>query len=334
MMPLAVRWPGTSFARGTLASAALGLVIILASSACRNDAQSEPIETAYASEASGPLRDQLGPKSRVIATVPSGRKLLVLERMNRWARVRVDTAEQEQGKPPLEGWMHQRQMVSQQVVNQFEALAEESSGLPSQGGGMVRRLANLRLQPGRTTQTFYQLAADEPLEALRHAVVSREATAEEVRRGSSEPIPEDWLLVRASKGRTGWVLESLVEVIPPPEVARYRESQRIRAWFELYREQSSDGAHPWYLWASVPRLSGSAHEIEEIRVFVWNPQASRYETSYRERNLKGFLPITVTRDGGEQSASPAFSFEHQNAQGERLRRIYYMVGRQVRLKRE
>ena len=143
----------------------------------------EPIEIAYSSEANGQLRDQLGPKSKVIATVPSGAKLLILERLNRWARVRLDEGAGANGKPPLEGWMHQRQMVSREVYEQFESLASQSHDLPSQGRGLVRRLANLRLKPGRTTQSFYQLPADEPVEALRHAVVARKATAEEVRDG-------------------------------------------------------------------------------------------------------------------------------------------------------
>ena len=151
----------------------------------------------------------------------------------------------------------------------------------------------------------------------------------------SSDLPEDWLLVRTAKGRTGWILESLMELIPPLEVARYRESQRIRAWFKLYSEpDAAGGDHPWYLWASVPRLSATEYEFEEIRVFVWNPQASRYETSYRERNLRGFLPITVTMDGGERGDSPAFSFENLNDQNERARRSYFMLGRQVRLRRE
>lgn len=320
-------------ARVSARQAVLGLLTVLLLASCRNDVSPGELEKAYSSEASGALRDQLGPKSKVIATVPSGRRLLIIERLNRWVRVRVEDGAGEAGTPPLEGWMHQRQMVSQHVYDQFQELAEHSGKLPGQGSGLVRRLANLRLQPGRTTQTFYQLAPDEPVEVLRHSVVPREATAEELRRGIAEPIPEDWVLVRSTGGRAGWMLESLMELNPPLEVARFRESQRIRAWFELFREQAADGVHPWFLWASVPRLAGTPHDFEEIRVFVWNPSAARYETSYRERNLKGFLPITVSQDGGEGGGAPAFVFEHETADGQRTRREYFMMGRQVRLRR-
>lgn len=328
-MHVPLRQHGRIVATRLLVSAGLSLLLLFATG-CGGDASPELREVAYASEADGPLRDQLGPKSKILATIPTGRRLLILERMNRWARVRV---EEGNGAQPLEGWMHQRQMVSEEVFKQFQQLAEQSEKLPSQGAGLVRRLANLRLNPGRTTQSFYQLSPDTPMEVLKHTVATREATAEEVRRGITEPIPEDWLLVRAAEGRSGWVLESLAELTPPLEVARYRESQRIRAWFELYKEQAADGAHSWYLWATVPKLSGAAHDFEELRVFVWNPAASRYETAYRERGLQGFLPVTVSKDGGEQGDAPAFSFEHLTAQGERVRRSYYMVGRQVRLQR-
>jgi hypothetical protein len=309
-------------------------IAILFLSSCRNELPMESREFAYSSEAVGELRDQLGPKSKVIGRIANGEKLLILERLNRWARVRVVSADAAEGQPLTEGWMHQRQMVSQQVFEQFQELAKQSADLPSQGGALVRRLANMRLQPGRTTQAFYQLATDEQVEVLRHSIKARPATAEEVRRGTTEPIPEDWLLVRASKNRTGWILESLAEMVPPLEVARYRESQRIRAWFKIFEERDEGQTRPWFLWATVPKLTGAPHDFEEIRVFVWNPAADRYETSYRERNLVGFLPINVALTKTPTGDSPEFYFEHQNTEGERVRRTYFMLGRQVRLKRD
>jgi hypothetical protein len=311
---------------------AVFVLLAVLASGCSRETPAETHEIAYASEASGDLRDQLGPKSRVIAQVNSGQKLEILERLNRWARVRVQNEGQSAGKPPLEGWMHQRQMVSERVFLQFQELSRQSADLPPQGSGLVRRLANMRFQPGRNTQTFYQLASDEPIELLRHTIAGREATAEELQRGMEATLNEDWLLVRASGNRTGWVLESLAELVPPLEIARYREGQRIRAWFVLYREQDSDEVHPWYLWATVPRLTADTHDFEEIRVFVWNPAASRYETSYRERGLKGLLPIRVTPP--ESGQSPEFSFEIMDDQGSRTRRQYYMLGRQVRLRKQ
>lgn len=310
--------------------------LLLVASACKRDttiAVGSSTELAYASEARGEVRDQLGPKSKVIANTTSGQQLEILERLNRWARVRVVDGSSTAGKPPLEGWMHQRQMVSEEVYRQFQTLGAKSRELPSQGSGVIRRLANMRLEPGRSTQPFYQLAPDETFEVLQHASASRPATAEEVRNGNTEPIPEDWLLVRATGGRTGWILESLAELVPPLDVARYRESQRIRGWFELYREESQGQVHPWILWATVPKLSGDAHDFEEIRVFVWNPAASRYETSYREKNLKGFLPMRVETVNAGSGPTPAFSFDYLNADGVRLRRNYIMTGRQVRLQK-
>ncbi|MSO19105.1 MAG: SH3 domain-containing protein [Acidobacteria bacterium] len=312
------------------------LLIVLQS--CQSYLMLQSQEVAYTSEAQGELLDQLGPESRVIARIRSGQRVEILERINRWTRVRVLTTEtKERGAnnaaPPLEGWMHQRQIVSAAVFELFQKLAAGSRELPLQGKALVRRLANMRFRPGRTTQVFYQLAADEKVEVLRHDVATREPTADDIRRGLSNPIPEDWLLVRASDNRTGWVLETFIELVPPLEVARYRESQRIRAWFEIYKEHVGDQIHPWYLWATVPKSVGLVHDFEEIRVLVWNPAASRYETSYRERNLKGFMPIHVSMETHPEGVSPSFNFEHENSQGQRIVRRYYMIGRQVRLER-
>ena len=319
--------------RNVLARLAHGLcaLLFLVSAACRGKTLDDTLEIAYASEAKGELRDQLGPKSKVIATTVSGQRLLILERLNRWARVRVVQDAVAKDKPPLEGWMHQRQMVTGKVFGQFQELAKRSREEPSQGKGLIRRLANMRIEPGRNTQVFYQLAPDEAVDILGHLTAAREATGEEVRRGITEPIPEDWLLARASGERAGWILESLAEMTPPMEVSRYRESQRLRAWFEIYREENQGEFHPWYLWATIPKLSGAAHDFEEIRVFVWNPAASRYETAYREKNLIGFLPIQTSLAPGERGVSPEFSFEHVNGLGARVRRSYFMLGRQVRL---
>src|SRR5262245_40164814 len=88
------------------------IVALVPLSSCTNESTPETSEYTYSSEALGEIRDQLGPKSRVIATIGSGERLMVLERLNRWARIRV-VSNGGEGKPPLEGWMHQRQMVTQ-----------------------------------------------------------------------------------------------------------------------------------------------------------------------------------------------------------------------------
>jgi Bacterial SH3 domain len=292
-------------------------------------------EVAYVSGATAELRNELGPASKVIAHFRSGERVEVLSRRPRWAEVRRPGGET--------GWVLQRFLVSQDLYDRFAKLYREAEVLPAQGRATLRREGNLHLEPGRTTQSFYQLAEGEPVEVVGHRVVDREApsaaAASSDDGGSVEGAnaslrnPEDWLLVRATGSRAGWLLESSADPAPPIEIAQYSEGLRIRAWFELYRDPNVEPPHPWYLWATVRRLAGLPYDFDEIRVFVWDPKSSRYETSYREQNLTGFFPIVVGSQDSPGGPAPTFHFEAQDSGGQRVDRKYFMVGRQVRLER-
>ena len=102
-------------------------------------------------------------------------------------------------------------------------------------------------------------------------------------------------------------------------------------WWELYRQLSVDPPHPWFLWATIKK-AGLPYDFDEIRIFVWDPKSSRYETSYRERNLTGLFPITVNAKE-EPAGQPAtvFGFGVKDSSGQRAKRTYAMTGRQVHL---
>jgi hypothetical protein len=300
----------------------------------RNGGAPETGEFAYVSGASAELRDELGPGSKVIGHFQSGERIEVLSRRPRWAEVRRPNGQA--------GWVLQRVLVSQDVFDQFAKLAREAEVIPSQGRAVTRRDANLHREPGRTTQTFYQLGEGEQVDVVRHRVAPRGAPAapsppDAPTPGDELDAPakdsEDWLLVRGTRGRAGWLLETAADPNLPIEIAQYSEGLRIRAWFEIYREQDGGKPHPWYLWATVRNLAGVPYDFDEIRVFVWDPKSSRYETSYRERNLTGYYPIVVGSRQTPDGDSPTFHFGVKNSSGERVDRKYFMLGRQVRLER-
>ncbi|MBI2819935.1 MAG: SH3 domain-containing protein [Acidobacteria bacterium] len=301
---------------------------------CQRKGPQETAELAYVSGATVEFRNELGPSSEVTGHLQSGERVRIVSRRPRWAQVLSASGQT--------GWVLQRYLVSQAVYDQFAILAREAEALPSQGRALIRRNANLHIEPGRNTQVFYQLAEGEQAEVVGHRVAPRSPATSEASSDaaySTGPVElstsnnEDWLLVRANGGRTGWLLEASADMFPPVEVAQYREGLRIRAWFEIYRELDQGEEHAWYLWATTRRLAGLPYDFDEIRVFVWNPRASRYETSYRERNLIGFYPIVVasreTADGG----SPTFRLQLEDSSGHRLEKSYFMVGRQVRVER-
>jgi hypothetical protein len=310
----------------TVAALVAGLVSLLLG--CQQEVSQETSEFAYISGSDVEFRNQLGPESEVAGLLQSGDRVRIVGRRPRWAQVENDRGET--------GWVLQRSLVSQAVYDQFARIGEEARELPSQGVALIRRTANLHVEPGRDTLVFYQLAEDERVEVVGHSAVPRDRTSSTTPAGDAPAAQaeistrdnEDWLLVRAEDGRAGWLLEGAADMNPPIEVAQYRESLRIRAWFEIHREGEPGAERSWYLWATVRRLAGLPFDFDEIRVFVWNPRASRYETAHRERNLIGFYPIIV---GKSEGAGPTFRLQLENSDGQRFEKNYVMVGRQVRV---
>ena len=142
------------------------------------------------------------------------------------------------------------------------------------------------------------------------------------------PAPmEMWSLVRARDGRPGWVLARMLLMAIPDEVAQYAERARIAAYFHMGDTLDRDGAaHPAWLWAAASRPGA---DFDSLRLFTWNTRRNRYETSYIERNLTGFLPILIERRStGEASGFTALIVEKD---GSLQTRVYSVNGFRARL---
>ena len=314
----------------------LAVCLALAAAGCSGRPEPKAPESAYVRGARAPLRDQLGPSSNLTGTLESGERVEVLAKRPRWVQVRSASGRT--------GWIQSRFLASPAVFDQFRLLAVQTAPLPSQGKALLRREANLHHEPRRDSETFYRLPEGEEVEVLAHRVVDRASPAghrEENASAESEsndeaPVEleiqahEDWFLVRASGGKAGWLLENLMDMNLPVEIARYREGLRIRAWFVIHREMDEGVERPWYLWATIRPVTGLPFDFDEIRVFVWNPARSRYETSYRERNLIGFYPIQAESQEASGSGVPAFRLQLEDETGKRFQRNYVMAGRLVR----
>ena len=317
-------------------SGVLALGAALAGGACVRDQAPHVQEVAFVKGGGVALRDQLGPSSGVVSTLEGGERVEVLNRRARWVEVRVAGGRR--------GWLHSRFLASEKLFGQFQQLANQSAGLPSQGKALIRREANLHLEAGSNSDTLYRLVEGDAVEVLTHRTVERQErpsssdSTESVDPGPGGEAPptvevrgyEDWFLVRAAGGKTGWLRETFFDMDPPIEVARYSEGLRVRAWFVLFEEHSNGEIHPWYLWATVRPKQGLPFDFDEIRVFVWNPAKSRYETAYRERNLFGVYPIQMHSVDKPAGSTPGFELLLEDAAGKRIRKSYIMSGRMVR----
>ncbi len=150
-----------------------------------------------------------------------------------------------------------------------------------------------------------------------------------------KPIMEDWYLVRDPSGRVGWVLLRMVDLDVPLDVAQYAEGQRIIGYFVLNTvEETQDNETkqvPQYLMLLNEPKDGLPWDYNQIRVFTRNRAKHRYETAYRERNMEGYLPVSVGHQYFDKEGDlPTFTIRKMNDSGQIVATTYKMNGPIVR----
>jgi hypothetical protein len=151
------------------------------------------------------------------------------------------------------------------------------------------------------------------------------------------PTPtDDWSLVRAPGGQTGWALTRRLVMAIPDEVAQYAEGHRIVSYFSLGAVDDGGQKKQIWLWTTVG--SGShPYDFDSFRVFIWSLRRHRYETAYIERNVRGYSP-TLVREveyggagrGQAPGKYPGFSVCVEKSDGKRYRREYALLSNIVR----
>jgi hypothetical protein len=132
---------------------------------------------------------------------------------------------------------------------------------------------------------------------------------------------DDWTLIRAAGGESGWVLTSRVYMSIPDDVAQYAEGHRIVAYFSIGKVVDRGEAKDVWLWTTAESL-GQDHDFDSYRVFTWSLNHQRYETAYIQRRERGYLPVIAKQ--GE------FSVCVEDKEGARVRKQYTLTGNTVR----
>jgi len=277
--------------RPSLLWLALPLLAVFLSAGCRGRGRVQ--EIAYVSAPQAILRDRVAAVYNKTGTVKNGDRVQILGRERRFARVRTAAG--------AEGWLEQRYLTTQQVYDGFQKLAQQSQNLPVQAPGTTRNDTNLHLEPGRETEHLYQLNQGSKVSILKRETVEKTLPGAPVAESNQSskpvtPILEDWWLIRDPDGHVGWVLARMVDIDAPLEIAQYAEGQRIVAFFVLNEVSDGDKKVAQYLVLLSEPKDGLPFDYNQFRVFTWNVRKHRYETAYRERNLNGELPVTVSQE--------------------------------------
>jgi SH3-like domain-containing protein len=292
------------------------------------------------------LRDRVAAVSNRTATVENGDRLEVLDHGRRF--VKVQTAKGEQG------WIDEKVVASQDVFDQFEKLKQEHGADPIVASAVVRDEVYMHAKPGRDTERFYRLAEGEKLKLLARATLEKpvppgtrvakapapaaaaaaasgSAAAQKGTKAATAPVAapdvpappamEDWWLVRDSKGDTGWLFSRMMDVDAPDAITRYSEGQRIVGSYVLTTVNDPEAEQdekniPIYVTVLSPYKAGLTYDFDQLRVFTWNLKKHRYETGFRDRNIEGYLPVSVKMatdpyGKGQAATTPAPTFTYR-----------------------
>jgi hypothetical protein len=179
-----------------------------------------------------------------------------------------------------------------------------------------------------------ELSFRTPLEEPPVKKVERSALSMLIRQPQEPPKFEDWSLIRAKDGRAGWLLTRTMTMTIPEDVSRYAEGHRITSWFELGQVQDGDIVKKHYLWTTIAK-GGEPFEFDGFRIFVYNARRHRYETGYREKNVRGYFPsalhpVEVT-EGRRTRTAQGFSLVIEEEGGAMVRKTYSFEGYRVLL---
>jgi SH3 domain-containing protein len=280
------------------------------------------IEINYVSAPQAILRDRVAAVYSKNGVVKNGERVEVLDHERRFVKVRA--------RDGTEGWVEQRQLVTQKVYDGFQKLMQQEQDAPVQATGVTRNDTNLHLEPGRETEHLFQLNQGSKVSLLKRATAEKVlpgAAAKPATNGqaAAKPAPalEDWWLIRDPLAQVGWVLGRMVDIDVPLEIAQYAEGQRIVASFVLDQVTDGDKKVAQYLVMLTEPKDGMPFDYNQIRVFTWNVRKHRYETAYRERNLDGVLPVTVSQENFDKEGTlPVFVLRVKDDSGEIKERKY------------
>lgn len=278
------------------------------------------LEVDYVSAPQVILRDQLSQVYNKVGTAKNGDRVDVLDREKRFSKIRTASGQ--------EGWVEQRYLVTHQVFDGFQKMQQQEKDSPVDGIATTRNDTNLHIEPGRDTEHLYQLAQGAKVSVLKRATVEKNLPGAQVAipEGARQLKPmEDWWLVRDQQGHVGWVLDRMIDLDVPLEVAQYAEGQRIVGCFVLNQVSDADKKVPQYLMVLTEAKDGQPFDFNQARVFTWNTHRHRYETAYRERNLNGVLPVSVSHeDFGKEGDLPTFVLRVKDSAGNIIERKYKM----------
>jgi hypothetical protein len=255
------------------------------------------------------LMDRVAAVSNRTGEVTNGEKLVLLERGRRFMKVRSPNGEV--------GWINDDKVADQAMEDKFDAMRAKYEHYPVIGYATASDEVYMHVSPGVKTDHFFLLQSGDKMTLLKRASMAKplppgtalaNAAAQTANGGQAAapapPAMEDWWLVRNARGNVGWVYSGLVDIEGPDALERYAEGQRMIGAYVLTHVNDPDSGMlnngqtvtsiPEYVAVLGPYKAGLPYDFNQVRVFTWNVKKHRYETAFSDRNIMGYLPVTIS----------------------------------------
>ncbi|MEO6923526.1 MAG: SH3 domain-containing protein, partial [Bryocella sp.] len=288
------------------------------------------------------LVDRVAAVSNRVTTVTNGQELEVLGSSRKFVKVQTPD-----GKV---GWIREDKVADEALADKFDELKDQHTANIGVAQATVHDEAYLHIAPGRETPRFFLMSEGDKVTLLDRASIkkalppgaalaqakpdAKKVAGVDVPTGPPPPPMEDWWLVRTAKGDVGWIYSHLIDVDIPDALGRYAEGQRYLGAYLLTKVEDPESGMvsngnpvssiPEYVAVLSPYKAGLPYDFNQVRVFTWNVKKHRYETAFRQKNIAGYLPLTLSMQkdpygkGVEaQTPLPAFTF-HVLAGGQAL----------------
>ena len=264
-----------------------GLILsITGFAACRSggEKRAPAIGEAFAGPASLALRKDIPLQSPVLASVPHGERLEILQRRRRFLKVRTAAG--------AEGWVEDHLLLSSGEIAALKEVERRARTLPTQGLASTYEMLNVHTEPNRLSPSFLQIQTGEKVDVLAHVVSPRTPPP---RKPLLPPKPKQPKTVHKNP-------EQRYPLPPPPQAPSVPAN-----WLELSKTPpevaqqiaaaKAESPVPTDDWSLVRNAKGDSGWVLTRRLYMAIPDdVAQYAEGHR---ITSYFPLGDVRDGDQ-----------------------------------